>query len=280
MSRPWRTESDLCLLRIICIGGDPLSFSLVQEAIPKDPHAAKLLVLFAKDRPVVPILIDGLSQKENPLLRTACAYGLGELCEKSAVPQLVKLATEPNTDTGIAPVAVRALAKILSGGRIREEVDTSPPSAKFIRMSRNVPIDIPEAFEAIIRSLEVNKGAKQDVIAVLGAIGGERACSELVKIMKNEANNVFTRGECALQLGRIGSAAAHGALLEVLPRSKGQERVKICVALGRIADESDRTTLQEIADKDEDATVREAAKAAIEDMGFRQELRKKREEGK
>ena len=167
-------------------------------------------------------------------VRRHAAKALGEIGDVRAVEPLIKALGEGNSS------AAGALGKI---GDVR-------------------------AVEPLIKAFgEGNSSAA----GALGKIGDGRAVEQLIKLLKDESSDV--RRNTVKALGKIRDPRAIGPIIEVLEDFSQDEFTRVAavrwsaaVALGEIGDERAAEPLIK-ALGDEDKSVREAAKEALEKLG-------------
>ncbi|MCI0340479.1 MAG: HEAT repeat domain-containing protein [Planctomycetales bacterium] len=165
-------------------------------------------------------LRQSLLSEEDPSLRGAAAIALGLLREKTAIGDLLRLAESPGEPT------LRAMAAVALG--LGGEATSLPRLQKLLESST-----LPEVRAA--------------AALALGLSGARGTAAGLLPVL--EEKNSYLRLSTILAIGALRDEAAVGPLITRFKAETDPEtRALILVALGHIADRSDRPVLPSVAE--------------------------------
>jgi len=153
-----------------------------------------------------PYLIETLTPGEGQIREKSLAIRiLSVLRDKSAVPALIRFINDNAQYAGTRSLAVEALGKI--GGK--------------------------EAFNELVRILELKDSFNADAAYALGEIGDKVAAPYLIKAMEND--DKWIKNQCAIALGKLGAKEAVSALAKLLYENDYELRFNATKAIQKIS---------------------------------------------
>ncbi|WP_417909161.1 HEAT repeat domain-containing protein [Candidatus Electronema sp. PJ] len=211
------------------------------------------------------ILIGFLSDADDSV-RQAAAEALGNLGDRSVVPELVKCLTDEHMfvreaavealsnlgDRSVAPEFVKLLAD--------EDENVRQKAAEALVHISNSSI-APKLIEFLANE---NENVWQKAAEILGQIGDNSITPELIKILADKNENV--RAFAAKALGKLGDRSITPELVKLLTDKDGAVRIRAAEALGNLGDSSVAPDLVKLL-ADENDNVRMFAAEALGKLG-------------
>jgi HEAT repeat protein len=118
---------------------------------------------------------------------------------------------------------------------------------------------------ADLRSFDKEK--RRTAVMRLGMVGGDQALRALIMTLRNDHEDLITRGRAAMMLGRMGDVRAVTPLIQALDAPGFKTPVYAAEALGRIGDPRAVQPLVAVLKADNE-TLRAAAHEALKNLGY------------
>lgn len=215
-----------------------------------------------------PLLLDGLANHPNPVVRRACAKTLTLICDPTTVPHLI-YALLNDEDTVVKGSAVGALAK---------NGETSVPPLLEILAAPEHPestkghaawalgfigVQGKEQLYAAIASevAEVRSAVVGAIANILEEQPEERGFKLLIDGLQDTVPSV--RSEAAAALGKLAYQPAVPHLLDCLEHQDGETRKAAALGLMKISDRATLDALQTALAKENEESAQRAIALAI-----------------
>lgn len=114
---------------------------------------------------------------------------------------------------------------------------------------------------------DFNKAKRRTAVMKLGMVGGEEAVQALIMIVRNDHEDLITRGRAAMMLGNLRDIRAVESLIRALDAPGFQTPVYAAEALGKIGDQRAIKPLLAAAASRNDTLVK-AALEALKRLGY------------
>jgi HEAT repeat protein len=121
---------------------------------------------------------------------------------------------------------------------------------------------------ADLRSFD--KERRRTAVMKLGMVGGEDAVRALIMTVRNDHEDLITRGRAALMLGKLKDERAVDTLIQALEAPGFLTPVHAAEALGKIGDRRAVEPLISVAMNSHNESLRKAAETALESLGAKQ----------
>jgi bilin biosynthesis protein len=215
-----------------------------------------------------PVLLDGLANHPNPVVRRAAAKTLTLIADPSAVPHLIH-ALLNDQDTVVKGSSIGALARI------------GEPSVQALLDILGTK-DLPEStighaawalafigagakeylYQAIASDSSVVRGA---VVGAIAKVAQEEPKAELFEILVKSLTDVDVdvRCEAAAALGNLAYKPAIPNLIELLDTGDGETRRAAALSLMKVGDRSAIEPLQAALAKESEVAIQGVIKLAI-----------------
>ncbi|XZN97238.1 MAG: HEAT repeat domain-containing protein [Microcoleus sp.] len=215
-----------------------------------------------------PVLLDGLANHANPVVRRAAAKTLTLIADPTAVPHLIH-ALLNDEDTVVKGSSIGALARI------------GEPSVQAL-LDILASKDLPEStighaawalafigagakeylYQAIASDSSVVRGA---VVGAIAKVAQEEPKAELFEILVKSLTDVDVdvRCEAAAALGNLAYKPAIPNLIELLDTDDGETRRAAALSLMKVGDRSAIEPLQAALAKESEAAIQGVIKLAI-----------------
>lgn len=129
---------------------------------------------------------------------------------------------------------------------------------------------------AIIKQLVADlrgfdKDKRRTAVMKLGMVGGEDAVRALIMTVRNDHEDLITRGRAAMMLGKLRDSRAVTPLIQALEAPGFSTPVYAAEALGKIGDRRAIEPLLIAVMNSGNETFRKAAQAALKQLGHEKE---------
>ncbi|HUN09540.1 MAG TPA: HEAT repeat domain-containing protein [Aggregatilineales bacterium] len=115
-----------------------------------------------------------------------------------------------------------------------------------------------------------DKERRRAAVMKLGMIGGDDALRALIMTVRNDYEDLITRGRAALMLGQLKDYRAVDTLIQALDAPGFLTPVHAAEALGKIGDPRAVQPLLSVAMNTGNESLRKAAENALESLGAKQ----------
>lgn len=115
-----------------------------------------------------------------------------------------------------------------------------------------------------------DKERRRAAVMKLGMIGGDDALRALIMTVRNDYEDLITRGRAALMLGQLKDYRAVDTLIQALEAPGFLTPVHAAEALGKIGDPRAVQPLLSVAMNTGNESLRKAAENALESLGAKQ----------
>ncbi|MBN8591061.1 MAG: HEAT repeat domain-containing protein [Anaerolineae bacterium] len=115
-----------------------------------------------------------------------------------------------------------------------------------------------------------DKERRRAAVMKLGMIGGDDALRALIMTVRNDYEDLITRGRAALMLGQLKDYRAVDTLIQALEAPGFLTPVHAAEALGKIGDPRAVQPLLSVAMNTGNESLRKAAETALESLGAKQ----------
>lgn len=115
-----------------------------------------------------------------------------------------------------------------------------------------------------------DKERRRTAVMKLGMIGGDDALRALIMTVRNDYEDLITRGRAALMLGQLKDYRAVDTLIHALEAPGFLTPVHAAEALGKIGDLRAIEPLISVAMNTSNESLRKAAETALESLGAKQ----------
>lgn len=115
-----------------------------------------------------------------------------------------------------------------------------------------------------------DKERRRAAVMKLGMIGGDDALRALIMTVRNDYEDLITRGRAALMLGQLKDLRAVDTLIQALEAPGFLTPVHAAEALGKIGDPRAVQPLLSVAMNTGNESLRKAAETALESLGAKQ----------
>ena len=116
-----------------------------------------------------------------------------------------------------------------------------------------------------------DKEKRRTAVMKLGVMGGEDAVRALIMAVRNDHEDLITRGRAAMMLGKLRDIRAVDPLIKALDAPGFQTPVYAAEALGKIGDRRAIEPLLLAVMNSGNETFRKAAQAALKQLGHAKE---------
>ena len=213
-------------------------------------------------------LAKALAGKDEAARRDASA-AIADLRDPAAVGEILRVldgATDEPAIAGIAD-ALRGLGDV-AVPPLRESLLTGPPENRALAGGALARMGEPYGFEPLLEAFHDDDLAMRTVGAIsLGTLGGERALEAVLESLRSPDDAVRVTAAAPIVVGKMKDPRATEPLMEMLTADNPGVRSMAANALAELRDERSRGVLLATAAKDSDASVRQAAKAALDQLG-------------
>ena len=117
-----------------------------------------------------------------------------------------------------------------------------------------------------------DKEKRRTAVMKLGMVGGEDAVRALIMTVRNDYEDLITRGRAAMMLGKLRDSRAVTPLIQALEAPGFSTPVYAAEALGKIGDRRAIEPLLLAVMNSGNETFRKAAQAALKQLGHEKEL--------
>ncbi|MCK4765966.1 MAG: HEAT repeat domain-containing protein [Candidatus Aminicenantes bacterium] len=207
-------------------------------------------------------------------VRCIAAYALGQIGSEEPVPQLLKLTKDK--DIYVRSSAAAALGCIGSKEAIPQLHQLTKDNDKHVRYNAAVALGLIGSEESVPHLFQLTNdkivNVRRKATISLGQIGSTKSVTKIIKILKDEKNNLV-REDAAEALGYIGSEEAIPQLINTISIDK--ERLVCCCAvraLGKIGGENATTQLIKILTINKNDDVRRIAAEVLVQIGSKRAI--------
>lgn len=116
-----------------------------------------------------------------------------------------------------------------------------------------------------------DKEKRRSAVMKLGMVGGEDAVRALIMTVRNDHEDLITRGRAAMMLGKLRDSRAVTPLIQALEAPGFSTPVYAAEALGKIGDRRAIEPLLLAVMNSGNETFRKAAQAALKQLGHEKE---------
>ena len=256
----------------ICLAQPPTQECVrdLQSSAPAVREQAAVSLGRIRDTAAVPALIAALEDSENGVRREA-AKALGFIKDARAVPSL--LGALSDSDTNVRLYAAYALGEIKDAKAgpallqaLRDpEWAVRDQAAWALREIRD-----PGIVESLVAELQEKDADVSQVVWLLRNLKYTQIRDHLVALLKTA--DATTRVRAVQTIGEVGGAGAVDPLIAALKDSDPGVRCCAIRALVKTGDRRVKKPLEELAETEQDAAVREAVEEALIEMSPRRHL--------
>jgi HEAT repeat protein len=126
----------------------------------------------------------------------------------------------------------------------------------------------PKVIKQLLSDLRgFDKEKRRTAVMKLGMVGGDQAVRALIMTVRNDHEDLITRGRAALMLGKLRDLRAVEPLIRALDAPGFKTPVYAAEALGKIGDTRAIQPLMNVLNSGND-TLREAALEALRRLGY------------
>lgn len=221
------------------------------------------------DRSVAPAIGDALNDPSITIRRNAAEFlsAIGDARMLSTFARVLN-----DEDEQIQLSGVKALSRIggaVAASALSIAVKNQNPHVRIHAVRALAEVGNPSVVPILLGALnfddvpEVRRGAAE----ALGRLGDPSARKHLVRILKDQAEEVSVRASLIKALSKIGTFADIPVLLSLLRDPESTLRFHSAIALGAIKDPAAATGLLSVLETDRDAQVRGAAAQSLGELG-------------
>jgi HEAT repeat protein len=209
----------------------------------------------------------GLLRSESPPVRAAAAEGLAR-CGGAYVGEL-RAAVRSEADAETRYAIVRSLGASRTAEAVEELIpllESEDPGIRFAAVQALGRARRPEAFEPLVAALgDEREEIRAGVLAALGEIGDPRADRPLADHLSVPGRDL--RRTAIFALDRMAHPRVVEQLLQALRDPDREVRLTAVRVLHRLRAAEGRIALEQVAELDPEALVRQAAGHALADIG-------------
>lgn len=215
-------------------------------------------------------LIENLSS-DDPLIRKDAAFSLGDIGDPKAVDPLIGALKDDDAD--VRSEAANALRKIKDPKAVEPLIQTlkdADPYVRYEAVAALGEINDTKAVDPLIEALKDEDPAIRDkAVAALGEIGDERCVDPLILTLEDNDSDV--RESAIWYLGYMKASIAVDPIIQSLNDTEAIVREQAAETLGELGDTSAVEPLKKVLNEDEDSDVQEAARNALNELGWQEE---------
>ncbi len=261
--------------------GDRRATKPLIAALDDPDHGVRRAVALAlgqlRDHQAVPPLLKVLQTSSDPSVRGAVAFALGLIEDRTAVEPLIRTLKDPDASVRISSA--------IALGRLGDPRAVEPllalPHDKAHRTCLPIAIALGQIkSERAIRPLldglsDENPDVCQNTAIALVLIGNKSEVEPLIKALQSQ--NPIVRRSAAYALGLLNDKRATTPLVARLQDANAEVRLSAVKALGNLKDLRSAAALRRVVRSDKEASVRAAAKKALNDILAAQNPAQKKE---
>jgi serine/threonine-protein kinase len=241
---------------------------LIADADMDVANKAIELLIRARHPQTIPLLLPALKH-ESEYARRAAVEVLNELCDAASIKYLLEAIKD--SDWWVRSRAADALGKI-GGSRVVDAVialvnDRDDDIRRTAIEILNLTHDERAVEHLINATRDTDWWVSERAVDALAAIGNPKALPRLVEMLQQSAHSIPS---VIRALIKLGDASLVPALLSVLQRPESEIRIEALHALGLLADDTQRETVQAriraVGELTTDQTVSSAAARAMQTL--------------
>jgi len=238
----------------------------LQDSDPGVQRAVALALGQLRDHQAVPPLLEVLQTSSDPSVRGAAAFALGLIEDRRAVEPLIRALKDPDASVRISSA--------IALGRLGDPRAVEPllalPHDKAHRSCLPIAIALgqikgEQAIQPLLGGLsDENPDVCQNTAIALVLIGNKSEVEPLIKALQSQ--NPIVRRSAAYALGLLNDKRAAASLIARLHDANVEVRLSAVKALGHLKEWRSAAALRRVARSDNEASVRAAAKKALNDI--------------